>query len=117
MAWWAHPTLISVWAFLLGAVAEGWYSWDYLTKLRRTYPLLWERSGRRTIWTDGTIIDAWPTIRFLWRREYLAIANAEERGFFERYRMPMVVSWALSGIAVIAFLASVSTLGWPNVGR
>jgi hypothetical protein len=109
--------MLTIWAFVVGVLAEGWYSWRFLRGLRRSYPNLWERSGRRTIWTDGTIIDALPTIRFLWRRDYVEHSSIDERAFCDRYRVPVIASWAFAAATVPAFLISAYTLGWPSVAR
>jgi hypothetical protein len=96
--------LVTCGMFLLALCIESWFSWRFLRRLKHEFPRLWEISGRRTIWTDGDLISAWPTIRFLWRREYLATGTQEEIAFCESYRLPVILSWAAAGITFAAML-------------
>lgn len=93
--------------FFIALLVESWFSWRFLRRLKRDFPRLWEESGERTIWTDGTLIDAWPTIRFLWRREYEATATREEVAFCEEYRLPVTLSWAAAALSVAMFFVVV----------
>lgn len=93
--------LLSFIVFLV--CVESWFSWRFLRTLKREFPRLWELSGRRTIWTDSDLISAWPTIRFLWYREYKAIGTPAEIEFCERHRARVTFSWAIAGISVAAF--------------
>lgn len=85
--------------FFVALCIESWFSWRFLRRLKRDFPRLWEESGRRTIWTDGDLTSAWPTIRFLWYREYEALGTGEEIAFCEKYRLPVVVSWAAAWLS------------------
>ncbi len=111
---WTHPTITTFVAAIVFILIESWFSWRYLQQLKRNYIRLWEESGRRTIWTDGDLISAWPTIRFLWTRGYEENCSSdEEMQFFEKYRIPVVVSWALALVTALLSLASIFIFGWP----
>jgi hypothetical protein len=109
-----HPTPIAAILFGVALLVESWFSWRFLRQLRRDYPDLWERSGCRTIWTDTDLISAWPTIQFLWYREYEDGASPEEIRFCEKYRLPVTLSWAAAGVTVAAALLLIFTVGWPK---
>lgn len=56
-----HPTGVLFVAFLLCLCAESWFSWRFLRDLRKLYPKLWLRSGKRTAWTDMDLSSALQT--------------------------------------------------------
>jgi hypothetical protein len=91
--------------FFVALCVESWFSWRFLRRLKRDFPRLWGESGERTIWTDSDLTSAWPTIRFLWYREYEALGTREEIAFCEKYRLPVVVSWAAAGLSIALFFA------------
>ena len=110
-----HPTPLLFSAFVLALLAESWFSWRFLRRLQREHEAIWEASGRRTIWTDGDLVSAWGTVRFLWVRDYAKFCSTkDELRFFERFRMPVVVSWACATLTVAAFLISWMAIGWPQ---
>jgi len=110
---WLQVTLIAGVLFFAALLVESWFSWRFLRQLRRDYPDLWDRSGRRTIWTDSDLMSAWPTIRFLWHREYAAEASSDELLFCEKYRLPVTLSWAAASVAAaILFLVLLLNVGW-----
>jgi hypothetical protein len=109
-----HPTIALFVVFIVALCAESWFSWRFLRGLKRNYEDLWVRSGKRTIWSDGDLISAYPTIKYLWNREYVPLSQASEVAFCESYRLPVVISWAAAGISVLAFFVSLLAFGWPK---
>lgn len=108
-----HPTVILSAVSVVALCAESWFSWQFLRRLKKEHSGLWLRSGRRTIWTDGDLISAFTTIKFLWKREYVPESQRPEIEFCESYRTPVVVSWALAAVSVLAFFVSFFAIGWP----
>jgi hypothetical protein len=85
-----------------------------LRRLKREFSDLWVMSGKRTIWSDGDLISAYPTIKYLWNREYVPDSRDSEVAFCESYRLPVVVSWAAAGVSVLAFFVSLLAIGWSR---
>ena len=100
--------------FIVGLLAESWYSWRFLRTLQHSYPELWEHAGQRTIWTDGNLTQAWVTVSYLINRRYVERNRPEEIAFCERYRMPLTVSYFAAITAVALFLLSAGIVGWPR---
>jgi hypothetical protein len=109
-----HPTIVAFIVFMVALGAESWFSWRFLRGLKRLHPDLWLRSGKRTIWTDGDLISAYPTVAYLWKRKYVPESRDSEMAFCEHYRLPVVVSWAAAAISVCAFFISLFSFGWPR---
>jgi hypothetical protein len=109
-----HPTTALFIVFIVALCAESWFSWRFLHGLKRDCSRLWVRSGKRTIWSDGDLISAYPTIKYLWNREYVPGSRDSEVAFCESYRLPVVVSWAAAGVSVLAFFVSLFTIGWSR---
>jgi hypothetical protein len=112
MATLLHPTTIAFVLFFVALLAESWFSWRFLRGVKRHYPGLWDAMGRRTIWTDGDLISAFPTISFLWSRRYESRAVDAETAYCESFRKPVVLSWAAAVFFVLLFFASLLALGW-----
>lgn len=106
--------LASAMLFFIALCVESWFSWRFLRKLKRDFPRLWEESGRRTIWTDSDLSSAWPTIRFLWRREYKGKSTREEFAFCEGYRLPVTLSWAAAWFFIAVFFLVALASGVAN---
>lgn len=107
-----HPTGIATAVFVVGMLAESWYSWRFLRAIKR-YPELWAHSGYRSIATDSNLVGAWDTVRYLKNRDYLVRRVAHEIAFCEAHRKPVIYSYFLSAIGVVAFFASIFAFGWP----
>lgn len=112
MSGFLHPTGIATTLFILGLLAESWYSWRFLRRLK-TYPELWEHSGYRSLTTDGNLIGAWETIRYLKDRDYLNRNVEEEILFCEAYRIPVMASYFLAMISVALFFIAIIIFDWP----
>jgi hypothetical protein len=109
----ANPTIEAFLLFFGLLLVESWFSWRFLQKLRRDYPNLWQKSGRRTIWTDKDLLGAWPTIKLLRDREFEKFCStAEELRFFERYRAPVMYSYFGALVGAGLFFASFFAFGW-----
>ena len=108
-----HPTIALLVVFVVALCAESWFSWRFLRELRTNYEDLWVRSGRRTTWSDLELISAYPTIKYLWKREYVPLSQESEVDFCERHRLPVAISWAAAVASVPAFLVSLLAFGWP----
>lgn len=97
---------------LLGGLLEGVPSWRYLQGLRRDHPQTWRHGGERTIWTDGSLLAARPTIRYLRDRRYLASGDPAGIEFCERHRDAVLrgywAGWILFPAALIALLVDVA---------
>lgn len=108
-----HPTIVLLVVFVVALCAESRFSRRFLRELRTDYEDLWVRSGKRTTWTDMELISAYPTIKYLWGREYVPLSVESEVDFCERHRLPVVISWAAAIVSGLAFLVSLLALGWP----
>ena len=101
-----HSIVIGTAAFAVGLFLESLLSWLFLRRLRRDFPALWEHSGRRTIWTDSDFIRSWPTVKYLRDRHYLERPNPAEIDFCERYRLPVILSYAAGWVGAATFFVS-----------
>ncbi len=108
-----HPTAIGLYAFVLGLLLESITSWRFLRTLKSRYPELWAHTGYRTMWTDGNLIGAYPTIKYLSGRAYSDRQNPEEVSFCDSHRLPVVWSYRFAVLSVICFFAAMALYGWP----
>lgn len=108
-----HPFWFSLSVFGLFLTVEGIASWVFIRRSRRLYPELWEHAGSPTLLGDGDLISAWPTNRYLLRRQYLQLDDATARNFAEKLRLPMLIGYFGSWAAVAGVLVSLLVFGKP----
>ncbi len=95
---------------------ESFYSWQFLRGLKRDYPRLWKLTGERTIWTDGTLFGAIPTVAYLWKRKYKTYLDRNAVAFCEHYRLRVVGSWFAAGLSLVVFFGALIVNGGRHAG-
>ena len=109
--------------FLLPLLAESVTSWIAIQIARQRHPLLWEHSGRPTLWGNSTLPQAWPLVRYYrdrgWLRKsrpprdapgdiergrnwYPPIIDPASLTFAEKLRLPLIVSYWAAWFGVAA---------------
>ena len=94
-------------AFVLFLIAESVTSWLFIRGTKIKHPALWEHAGRPTLMGNGDLFNAWPLIRYMSRRDYAAVSDAQSVAFADTFRLPLIITyWAAvaSAIALIATL-------------
>jgi hypothetical protein len=109
-----HPTAIAVGvlavAMLVGTVVQ----FLFLRGLAKRHRAQWHHAGRPTIWSDQSLLSAWPTIRYIQRRAYRASGDPAGIAFCSRYRVPLLLSYWVTVFSFIAVVLLLFTAGWPN---
>ena len=108
-----HPFWIALIIFCILLLCESVTSWLFIRRARRQFPLLWEHAGRPTILTDGDLISAWHTNRYLLQRSYRVLDDPAARQFADRARLPVLVAYLGCWLGVIGFFASLAIFGRP----
>ncbi|MBL4619197.1 MAG: hypothetical protein JKX88_03745 [Marinicaulis sp.] len=97
----------SFFIFLTALFVESYFSWKFLRGLRKNFPQMWCRLGKRTIWTDADLFSAWRTIRLLSGRKYLGLGSKAAEEFCEAYRIPVIASYYAALLGAFTFLTTV----------
>ena len=100
------PVALTGGLFFLCLSLESYYSWRYLRGLKRQFPSMWQLAGSRTIWSDGDLMSAWPSISFLKERGYLESDDTEAIEFCEKFRRPVMTSYFSAAASIVLFFAS-----------
>lgn len=85
-----HPTSIALGVLILAMCAGSVVQFVFLRGLRKHYPLQWDHAGRPTIWTDQSLMSAWPTIQYIQQRAYCASGDTAGAAFCHAYRAPLL---------------------------
>lgn len=93
-------------AFVLFLVAESVTSWLFIRGSRRKHPALWEHAGRPTLMGNGDLFNAWPLIRYVSRRKYEAVSDAQSVSFADTFRLPLIVTYWTAVASAIALIVS-----------
>lgn len=108
-----HPFWASFVVFALFLSVESVASWVFIRRSRKLYRSLWEHAGSPTLLGDGDLISAWGTNRYLMRREYQSLRDDPGKQFAERMRLPMLIGYFGSWLAVLGFLICLFLFGKP----
>jgi len=108
-----HPFWATFVIFIALLFPASWCHWRFLRRARREFPSLWRDMGQPTGWTDGTLIGAFGTYWYLFRRSYRKRGDASAIQFCERFRLPMLVTYAAALISCGVFLLGLLVWGKP----
>lgn len=114
-----HPFWITFIVFFIGICTESFYSYKYISGLRKRYPDMWEYLGKPTLISDCDLIGAWGTIKRLYNKKYVDYSKHVEHDdkgailYCERFRSPMLISYILGWVGVIIFFGSLLIFGSP----
>lgn len=100
----------SLFVFFASFAPAQFIHWRFLNRLRALHSELWAALGRPNFWTERTVWDSWPHVKFLLDREFERLENREARQFCEAYRQPIVIAFftlTLSALSMIGFFALV----------
>lgn len=108
-----HPFWISFGLFAVFLTVESVASWVFIRRSRRNHPELWIHAGSPTLLGDSDLISAWPTVRYLLRREYRQIKDVNATTFAEQLRTPMLVGFFGGWISATGVFACLFVYGKP----
>ena len=108
-----HPFYISFAVFLVLLCFASWYHWRFLRRVRREFPSLWQDLGGPTGWTENTLVDAFGTYWYLFRRRYRERGVPDEALFCEQFRTPMVVTYFAALLSGVVFIVGLWIWGKP----
>ena len=98
-ATWLLPTVLGV----AGLAAEGVTSYLFIRGLKK-HPVMRAFFGNPTLLSEGSLIDAYPTNKRLYTRDYLSCNDPDGIAFCDRHRLPMLVGYVLGMVCVAAAL-------------
>jgi len=108
-----HPFWSSFIAFAVFLVAESILSWHFIRGSKKHHRVLWRHMGSPTLMRNADLIGAWKINKYLLRKKHAILQDVEARGFAERMRLPMLVSYFGSFVTVIIFLGCYFVFGKP----
>jgi len=108
-----HPFWTSFAVFFFLLCVASLYHWRFLRRIRREFPTVWQDMGRPTGWTDSTLLDAFGTYLYLLRRRYQQSSDVHAIQFCERFRIPMLVTYAGAWLSVAVFFIGLFIWGKP----
>ncbi|WP_445426299.1 hypothetical protein [Alishewanella sp. HL-SH06] len=108
-----HPTAIALIYFLGMLVIGSAIQWTFLIKLKKHHPEQWQHAGTPTIISNGDLVKAWPTTKYLKQKLYKESNSSSGIKFCDLYRSPMIYGYFLTAISVPLFFASILLFGWP----
>jgi hypothetical protein len=108
-----HPFWISFAVFAVFLTVESVSSWIFIRGSKKRHPTLWEHAGCPTLLGDGDLIRAWGTNRYLLHKKHLELNDGAAQEFAEKLRLPMLIGYFGSWLAVAAFLLCLLLFGKP----
>ncbi len=114
---WEHPTAVAVIVLASCMCIGSLVQWLFLLLLRRRYPQQWIHAGKPTLWTDQSLISAWPTIRYLQRGTFRVSGDRAGIAFCQRGKWPMIGFYWMTVICFLAVGVSIFVAGWPAQWR
>lgn len=109
-----HPTAIALGVLIAAMCGGSLVQFLFLRGLRKHHPNQWQHAGCPTIWSDQSLISAWPTIRYLQQRAFCTSGDKPGAAFCQRYRPPMLIGYWLTVASFAAVLVLLFTAGWPR---
>jgi len=109
----AHPTAITLIYFLGMLIIGSAIQWTFLIKLKKHHTVQWEHAGKPTIVNNGDLVKAWPTTKYLMKKNYTTSGSNTGIEFCQTYRSSMIYSYFLTAVSVPLFLLSIFVFGWP----
>jgi hypothetical protein len=89
-------------AFVLFLIGESLTSWLFIRGSRKKHPGLWEHARRPTLMGNGNLLNAWPLVRYVTRRDYAAVPEPHSVTFAEALRLPLIVTyWGAVASAIL----------------
>jgi hypothetical protein len=110
----SHPTIIATIFFVSSLLIGGITHWTYILKLKKHHSSLWVKAGSPTIKSDRDLFTTWPTIKFLLNKQYVISGNLKGKEFCSSFRMPVLIGYFSTCIAVPVFFLCIFVFGWPQ---
>ncbi|MES2319593.1 MAG: hypothetical protein V4631_19100 [Pseudomonadota bacterium] len=108
-----HSAALVLWLLIVTMCTGSVVQFLFLRGLRKRHSSQWIHAGCPTMWTDQSIASAWPTVRYMQKREFLGSSNACGIAFCESYRTPFVTLYWLTLATFIAIVAAFGVFGVP----
>jgi hypothetical protein len=108
-----HPTAYAIAIVVCTMLTTSVIQWVFLLRLKVKHREQWYHAGSPTIWSDQSIISAWPTVRYLQNKMYQSSGSISGINFCNTFRLPMVVGYWFTilvfGVGIVVSLVN----GWP----
>lgn len=108
-----HPTAYAVIVVISTMLLTSIIQWAFLIRLRSKYSNQWIHAGSPTIWSDQSLLSAWPTIKYLQAKQYTSSGNFEGIQFCNYFRYPMVMGYWVTIFMFIGGVIIGINSGWP----
>jgi hypothetical protein len=112
-----HPTGIAILVTLVAMLAGSVVQYTFLRSLRRRHPMQWQHAGSPTIWSDQSLLSAWPTISYLTHRRYRGSNDPQGVAHCEAYRTAMLALYWVTACAFAVAVIVGFVFGWPQQWR
>lgn len=112
----SHPTAYLLILTGLFMIVGSLVQWTFLVILRRQHAKLWDFMGKPTIWTDQSLISAWPTIKFIQRKHYRGFDLSSVR-FCDAFYLPLIFFYWTTSLLTLVFFVVIGIYGWPAQWR
>jgi len=104
-----HPTTYAVILTIITMLITSVIQWTFLLRLKKSHKEQWHHAGSPTIWTDQSILSAWPTIKYLQQRLYLSSEDISGIDFCNKFRSPILIGYWLTvtvicGVILVAII-------------
>ena len=109
-----HPSAILAIALGVSMVISSIIQWSFLIGLRKKHKEQWIHAGSPTIWSDQSLMSAWPTVRYMKNKKYLDSYNELGIKFCHMYRVPFIFLYWSTVISFVLLMLSIFIFGWPK---
>ena len=112
-----HPTAYAIVIVVSTMLTTSVIQWIFLLRLKAKHREQWHHAGNPTIWSDQSLISAWPTVRYLQNKMYSSSGSMPGINFCNTFRLPMVLGyWVTILVFCVGVVVSVVN-GWPPTWR
>jgi hypothetical protein len=109
-----HPTTYAVIITIITMLVTSVIQWTFLLRLKKSHTEQWLHAGSPTIWSDQSILSAWPTIKYLQQKIYLSSENMSGINFCNKFRSPMLIGYWLTVIVICGCIVVAIINGVPQ---
>ena len=109
-----HPTAYAIVSVIVVMLATSLVQWTFLIKLKKHHAQQWDHAGNPTIWSDQSLLSAWPTIKYLQNKTYVSSRDTDGIKFCDSFRLPMIIGYWVTVAAFIMCLVVWMLNGWPS---
>lgn len=94
--------------FFICLIGESITSYMFIRGSRKKHPVLWEHAGEPTLMGNGDLINAFPLVEYVRRRDYSEIFDVEAIQFADKLREPLVYSYWIAVASAVVFIGGIA---------